>query len=75
MTSLSEGEVPHSPGDAQLYAARMSKAVLMDWESTRRMNSTMETFTDLKNSPDTAISDLSITAEDTQVITYYYFVD
>ena len=53
--SLSEGEVPLSPGDARwstLHAAKM--------KGDLGFNSTLEAFLDLKNSPDmSSISDLS----------------
>ncbi len=56
-TSLSEGEVPFSPGDARcysLYTAQRKGTYDKDVEST------LEAFLDLKNSPDpSSESDLS----------------
>ena len=69
-TSFSEGEVPYSPGDARwysLYAATMNKAGLTGgWKPKpkRKLDPTMETFLDLKNSPDPSTSDSSQLSED-----------
>ena len=70
-TSFSEGEVPHSPGDARwysIYAARMNKDGLADWKgkAKSRMDPTMETFLDLKNTLDPSCSDSSHLSEDPQ---------
>ena len=68
-TSFSEGEVPYSPGDARwysLYAATMNKAGLTGWKPKpkRKLDPTMETFLDLKNSPDPSTSESSQLLED-----------
>lgn len=68
-TSLSEGEVPYSPGDARwysLYAATMNKSGLTGWKpkAERKLDPTMETFLDLKNSPDPSTSESSQLSED-----------
>ena len=61
-TSLSEGEVPYSPGDARwrsLYVASMNKAGITA-KQKRMLDPTMETFLDFRNSPDpSATSDSS----------------
>ena len=73
--SLSEGEVPLSPGDARwysMYAAKMTKAGLAGLKaskSKRNFNPTMETFLDLKSSQDpSSASDTSQQSEDTQKV-------
>ena len=77
-TSFSEGEVPYSPGDARwysLYAATMSKAGLTGWKPKpkRKLDPTMETFLDLKNSPDPSdsASDSSRMSEDPNKVHVY----
>lgn len=72
-TSLSEGEVPYSPGDARwysLYAATMNKAGLTGWKPKprRKLDPTMETFLDLKDSPDPSTSDSSQLSEDPEKV-------
>ncbi len=65
VTSLSEGEVPFSPGDARWYAQYKSKIECSSEESRTRSssrpftnpNSTLEAFLDLKNSPDPTSSE------------------
>ncbi len=75
-TSFSEGEVPYSPGDARwysLYAATMNKAGLAGWKPKpkRKLDPTMETFLDLKNSPDPSTSDSSQLSEDPDKVSNY----
>lgn len=62
-TSLSEGEVPLSPGDARWYALYAAKVGGVPQESYDP-GSTLEAFLDLKNSPDpTSSEDTSILSD------------
>ena len=76
-TSISEGEALLSPGDARwhsVYAAKMSKAGLMGWKSTkskRKLDPAVETFLDLKNSQDPSSTDSSQLSDDTQKVETY----
>ena len=56
--SLSEGEVPLSPGDARWYALYAAK-VTMDIEESCDGESTLDAFLDLKNSPKLPLEDES----------------
>ena len=71
-TSLSEGEVPHSPGEAQWYAmytARMNQAGLVGWndKSKRKLDLTRVS---VKSSPDPTSTDSSNLSEDPQKVQY-----
>ena len=70
VTSLSEGEVPHSPGEAQWYAmytSRIDQAGLAEWNdrSKRKLDLTRVT---LKSSLDPTSSDSSDLSENPQKV-------
>lgn len=65
-TSLSEGEVPLSPGDARwysLYTAKMKGLVESVDPQQGKGDSALEIFLDLKNTPEASSASSSLTSD------------